>query len=212
MKPSANNKPSENRTPPQYWSMAISGEGGNILTYAVRSGGGYLFLLALGAICLLGGMWAMVWLTSESELTVAGIIFLLLVPGGAMLFGIYCLNIALWLRSEYLLGQFAFVARHFSLFGDKRLEIPRQAIEAISQSYSPPNQSAPTGAPGTWATFVVYRNAGKGKLDDYALDGQDSKEEALWLGQILSKWANVPLKRGFGTEFEEADPNELPEL
>lgn len=205
-------KPSDNETPPQYWSRTISGEGCDVLTYAIREGAGYFVLLALGAALLLGGGCAVYWMTSEGELTVAGIIFLLLAPGGVMLSGVYCLNAALWRRCEYLLGQIAFEARHCSLFGDKHLEIPRHAIEAISQAYAPPKQSAPTGAQGDWVTFVAYRNAASGKLDEYALDGMHSKEEARWLGHILSKWAKVPLKRGFGAEFEEADPGELPEL
>ncbi len=211
MKPSADAATSGNEAPPRYWSRAISGEGCDVLTYAIRDGAGYFVMLALGAALLLGGVRAIYWITSEGELTVAGVIFLLLIPGGAMLFGVYCLNAALWRRCEYQLGLIAFEARHYSLFGNKRLEIPRQAIEAISQAYVPPGKSAPTDAQGNWVTFVAYRDAAKGKLDEYALDGMHSKEEARWLGQILSKWAKAPLKRGFGEEFEEADPDELPE-
>lgn len=203
---------SGNETPPKYWSRAISGKGGDVLTYAVRGGTGYFVLLALGAISLSGGAWAMYWLGSEGELTVAGVIFMLLIPGGAMLFGVYCFNIALWLRFEYLLGLHAFAAHHYSLFGDTHLEIPRRAIVAINQAYVPPGKSASTATQGDWVTFVAYNNAERGKLDEYALDGWHDKEEARWLGPLLSKWAKVPLKRGFGAEFDEADPDELPEL
>lgn len=211
MKPSANTASSDNGTPPKYWSRATSGEGCDVLTYAIRDGSGYFVLLALGAMLLLGGAWAIYWLISEGELTVAGVIFLLLIPGGVMLSGVYCLNAALWRRCEYQLGLIAFEARRYSLFGDKRLEIPRHTIKAISQAYVPPGESSPKGAKGDWVTFVAYHNAERGKLDEYALDGMHSEEEARWLGQILPKWAKVPLKRGFGAEFEEADPEELPE-
>ncbi len=201
----------EQQTPTQYWTQAISGEGGDLLTYAVRSGGGHTFLLALGAACLIGGAWAMFWLLSEGELTIAGAIFLVLVPGGVMLFGVYSLNIALWLRHEYLLSRHALMARTYSLFGDKRMEIPRQAITAIRQSYTPPKSSSAAGTKGDWVVFVAYRKAEGDQLDEFPLDGKHSDEEARWLGPLLSQWAGVPLHRGFGTGFDEADPEELPE-
>ena len=212
MKPPASAAPSGSEAPPRYWSRATSGEGWDILTYAIREGAGYFVLLALGAALLLGGAWAIYWMTSEGELTVAGVIFLLLIPGGTMLSGVFCLNAALWRRCEYQLGSLAFEARHYSLFGDKHLEIPRHVIKEISQAYMPPGKSSPEGAQGDWVTFVAYHNAASGKLDEYALDGMRSEEEARWLGQVLTKWAKVPLKRGFGAGFEEADPEELPEL
>lgn len=198
--------------PPRHWTRSISGEGGDLLTYAVRGGGGHTFLLALGATCLLGGAWAAYWLLSEGELTVAGAIFVLLLPGGAMLFGVHSLNIALWLRHEYLLGRYAFTARAYSLFGDKRTEIARDTITGISQYYTPPKASSPTGAKGEWTTFVAYRLAGDGKPGDFALDGADTEEEARWLGPLLAEWAAVPLKRAHGAAYLEADPDELPKL
>jgi hypothetical protein len=212
MHPTISDAKPSNAEPPQHWTRTISGEGGDELIYAVRNGSGHLFLVALGMACLLGGAWTIYWLATESELTVAGYIFILLVPGGAMLFGVYSLNIALWLRHGYILGQYAFSARSYSLFGDKRQEISRQSIQGIRQSYSPPEESEATGAPGHWVTFVSYIRADNGKPDDFAVDGMRTKAEAQWLGPILSHWANVPLQRGFGAAFEDADPTELPDL
>lgn len=80
---------------PAHWTRAISGEGGEVLTHAVRTGGGHLLLLAWGALCALGGIWAAYWLLADGGLTAAGAIFLILVPGGAILFGADALNIAL---------------------------------------------------------------------------------------------------------------------
>jgi hypothetical protein len=198
--------------PPRYWTRGISGEGGEIISYAVRSGRGYAFLLGLGTVFVLGGAWAMYWLATGGELTIGGLVLILLLPGGAMLFGVYSLNIALWLRHDYLLGRHAFAARSYSLFGDKRLEIPRQAITGISQAYSPPSQGSATGTRGDWVTFVTYRKAETGKTDDYPIDGQHTPEEARWLGALLSGWAGVPLQRGFGAANVEADPDDLPRL
>lgn len=56
-----------------------SGEGASLLAYAVRDG---------SALCLLGGAWAIFRLLSGGELTVAGALFLYLIPGGAVLIGI----------------------------------------------------------------------------------------------------------------------------
>jgi hypothetical protein len=196
---------------PPHWTRDISGEGGERLTYAVRAGGGHAFLVALGALCVLGGAWAAFWLLTEGELTVAGVIFLVLIPGGAMLFGVYALNIALWLRHDYLLGRYALAARTYSLFGDKRHEIARADIVGIRQYHTPPKHSSPSGATGDWTTFVAYRPAG-GKEQEWPLQGADTEAEARWLGPRLAKWANVPLKRAHGAGFEEADPAELPDL
>lgn len=99
---------------PAHCTRAISGEGGEVLTHAVRTGGGHLLLLAWGALCALGGIWAAYWLLADGGLTAAAAIFLILVPGGAILFGADALNIALWLRHEYLLGRHGFPARAYS--------------------------------------------------------------------------------------------------
>jgi hypothetical protein len=198
--------------PPTNWTRAISGEGGEILTHAVRAGGGHVFLLALGALCLLGGVSGAYWLLSEGELTVAGAIFVLLVPGGVMLFGVYSLNIALWLRHDYLLSRHGLSARTYSLFGDKRHEIARGEIVGIRQYYTPPKSSSASSAKGDWTTFIAYQPAGGGKENEWPIQGDDTEAEARWLGPLLARWANVPLKRGHGAGFEEADPAELPEL
>jgi hypothetical protein len=178
----------------------------------LRDGGAHVFLLGLGALCLLGGAWTIFWLLSGGELTVAGALFLFLIPGGAMLFGVHALNIALWLRHEYLLGGLLFAARTYSLFGNKQQEIARAEIVGIRQDYTPPDNSSPTGAKGEWTTFVVYREAAGKRERALPLEGAHSEAEARWLGPLLANWAKVQLRRGHGAGFEEADPSELPRL
>lgn len=186
-----------NKHRPSRETEAISGEGGDLLTYAVRSGGGHTFLLALGAACLIGGAWAMYWLLSEGESTIAGAIFLVLVPGGVMLFGVYSLNIALWLRHEYLLSRHALMARTYSLFGDKRMEIPRQAITAIRQSYTPPKSSSATGTKGDWVVFVAYRKRRKAvNWMSFRWMANTAMKKHAGSGRCCPEWAGVPLHRG----------------
>jgi hypothetical protein len=196
---------------PQYWSRGISGEGGEQLTYAIRGGFGQNLLIALGAACIIGAAWGSYTLLVGGGLTVAGVIFVLLVPGGALLFGLYCLNRALWERHEYLLGRLYFSSRRYSLFGDRKLDVPRQGIEAITQNYTPPKASS-AHDPGTWVTFVTHRDPATGKTAGHALDGMHTPDEARWLGPLLATWAGVRLQRSFAEELEEADPDELPEL
>ena len=197
--------------PPRYWSRTTSAKG-DLLTYAIREGTGFLVLLALAAVAIGGGAWGAYWLAAGGGLTIAGIIFMLMVPGGAIVFGVYSLDAALWRRHEYMLGPGAFEARRLSIFGNKDTSIHRSAITGIQQAYSPPTDSQGRKHPGDWVTFVSYRDGMTGKDSDYALDGMKSKEEAQWLGPLLSEWAKVPLKRGYGAAFDEADPKELPQL
>jgi hypothetical protein len=100
----------------------------------------------------------------------------------------------------------------YSLFGDKRHEIMRADIVGIRQYYTPPKSSSPSGAKGDWTTFIAYRPTGASMEDEWPLDGDGTVDEARWLGPLLARWANVPLKRAHGTSFEEADPSELPKL
>lgn len=129
-----------------------------------------------------------------------------------MLFGVYVLDIELVARTTYLLGSLYFVWTRHSLFGRKSLEIPRHSIKAITQQYSPPGPSDPSGAPGDWTTFVAHQAMGDKKPRDFALDGLKTPDEAAWLGPLLAQWSGMPLQRGFGPAFEEADPAELPAL
>lgn len=39
-----------------------------------------------------------------------------------------------------------------------------------------------------------------------------SVAEARWLGSWVAEWVGIPLKRGFGAAFQEADEKELPPL
>lgn len=149
----------------------------------------------------------MQWLLGGGELAIAGYVFLL-VPVGVSVFGAHCLDIALFARTRYLLGTHGFSARRIALFKSSQTDIPRQAVVEIMQQYSPPSSSAPTGSPGDWVTFLVYRD-GK-RNGEIPLDGMHTPEEAKWLAPLLSRWAGVPVRKGFGPAFEEADPAELP--
>ena len=196
---------------PLFWTIDTTGVEGVRLTYAVRGGVKQLALVAFGAALLLGGLYGVYWLMAGGGLTAAGYVFLL-VPGGVALFGVYVLDIALLARTTYLLGSVLFVWTRHSIFGEKSLEIPRGSVKAITQQYSPPGPSAPTGAPGDWTTFVSYHDTSTGKPNDFALDGLKTPEEAVWLGPLLAGWGGVELRRGFGPAFAEADPAELPAI
>ena len=196
---------------PQYWSRITSNKG-DVLTYAIREGTGFLVSLALAVVFIGGGAWGAYWLLDGGEITIAGIIFLLLVPGGAILFGVHCLDTALWRRNEYLLGSSGLEARRTSIWGNKDSSIHRSAITGIQQAYSPPTESQGRKHPGDWVTFVSYRDGTSGKDTDYALEGMKTKQEAQWLGPLLSEWAKVPLKRGYGSAYDEADPKDLPQI
>lgn len=197
---------------PQFWSQARDESGRTVLTYAVRGGKAGAVLGALGAVCLLGGAWGIYWLLSGAEFTVAAVVFIVVVPGGLIAFGAHCLDTAFWARREYVLGSLGLVARRQSLYGSgATTEIPRASATAVTQRYTPPGRSSPTTSPGTWTTFLAWRRKDRHE-DEFAFDGMHSPEEARWLGPLLAKWAGVPLKRGFGAQFEEADPDELPTL
>ncbi len=195
--------------PPVFWTESISNEGGTLLTYAVRGGAKQAALTALGAGFTLGGAWFLYWLLGDG-LTIAGAL-LLLVPAGGVLFGLYCLDITLLAHTAHLLSRHGLSVRRYSLFGSTNTDIPRQAIVEISQRYSPPGPSAATGSPGDWVTFVVYRPTGDDKATEHAMGGLHTEAEARWLGPLLAEWAHVPLRRGFGAGYEEADPAELPD-
>lgn len=198
--------------PPEFWTQSASGTGGTLLTYAVRGGKARIVLGALGWISLLSGAWFAYWMLSEGEITVAGAILLLLVSGSLVAFGAHCLDIVFRARTEYVMNSHGLIATRYCLWGNKRTEIARSAVLGVAQHYSPPGPSSPSGSPGTWATVVGYRSTKRGRDDELALDGQGSPEEARWLGPLLAKWADKPLRRGFGAEFDEADPADLPSL
>jgi hypothetical protein len=198
-------------SPPIFWSVDASSADGVLLTYAIRGGASRWALLSIGGALLLGGLYSLYWLVAGGDLTVAGYVFLL-VPAGVVLAGVYVLDIALLARTTYFLGGEKFVQLRHSLFGQKSLVIPRRSVQAVTQHYSPPGPSAPSGAEGDWTTFLAYQESGVKKPNEVALEGMRTPEEARWLGPLLAHWAQVPLDRGFGTEFDEADPAELPDI
>lgn len=196
---------------PRYWRCGPDGAGGTRLTYAVRGGGSHAAIIALGGGLVAAGAWGIAWLTAGGGLTVAGWIFLLLVPGGAIVAGLYCLDRMLLARDEYVLASSRFSARTVSLFGGRRTDIARSAIRAVVQHYTPPPAGASSSHPGDWVTFVQWRAPHAGRDADFALAGLHSEAERNWLGPLLAAWAGVPLRRGFSASAAEADPDELPD-
>jgi len=80
------------------------------------------------------------------------------VPGGLVAFGLHCLDTAFWARREYAMNSLGLVARRHSLRGSGTVaEIPRAAVTEVAQRYSPPGPSSPSGSPGTWTTFLVWK-------------------------------------------------------
>ncbi len=195
--------------PPPYWISEPDGSGGIRLCFAIRSGGWNAALVAAGAAIVLTGLWGMHWLTDGGGLTVAGWVFLFLVPGGAVLFGVHVLGRMLWAQTEYVLSRDALTENRRSVWGSRSTTIARQRIAAITQNYTPPRKSEPHGSDGTWVTFIDWSEPGA-RQHDLALDGLGTVAEKQWLGPLLAEWAQVPLKRGFSDGFEEADPAELP--
>jgi hypothetical protein len=197
---------------PAYWTSSKDSRGETTLTYAVRGGMAQVMLAILGATAVSCGIYFTVYIIGGGGVTIAGIVVTIVIGGPLLAFGAHCLDIVFLARTEYLLRRADFIACHSSMWGKKRTEIQRSAITGVAQHYSPPGKSSPTGAPGTWTTFIVSRKkVGKG-IDEFPLDGQGSVEEARWLGPLLAEWAEAPITRGFGGGFEEADEKELPSL
>lgn len=194
---------------PQYWTQTLDGTGATVLTHAIRGGMAPLIMAAFGIACLAGGIGSAYWLITEGEMSIGGAIFILVAPGGVAAFGVYCLNIAVWARTEYAFTRHGVTERRYSVWGDKTRQIERGSIDAISQNYSPP--SSGSGSQGTWATLIEFTDK-QGAYDHLLFDGMDTKAEAQWLGPWVTEWAGVSLKRGFGDAYQEADEKELPQL
>ncbi len=195
---------------PAFWSQSTDGADGSVLTYAVRGGKAQIWLTLLGVLAVAGGAWGAYWLLG-GELTVAGLIFILLVPGGLVAFGIHCLDISWFARTQYTFTSDGLVARRHSAWRNKSSEVIRSNITGIAQHYSPPGSNNSSRNPGTWATILSYRdkmNTGR----ELAFDGMGSPEEARWLGPWVANWAGISLKRTHASAFVEADPQELPKL
>lgn len=197
---------------PSYWTPSVDGRGETTLTYAVRGGKARIMLAILGAAAISGGIGFIVYIIGGGGVTIAGIVLAIVIGGPLLAFGAHCLDTVFLARSEYLLSHSNFIACRSSMWGKKRTEIHRSTITEVAQHYFPPGSSSPSGASGTWTTFLVYgKKIGRG-IDEFPLDGQGSVEEARWLGPLLAEWAKVPLTSGFGSGFEEADEKELPSL
>jgi len=189
---------------PPYWMLMQDASGQTVLSYAVRGGKAKRMLSLLGGACLAAGAWGAYWLLSGGGLTLAGVVLLVLVPGGLMAFGVHCLDTVFWARREYLLGTRGLVSRRYSLRGsgiDK--EIERGAVTGVVQRYAPPSDSEASGSEGTWTTFLAWRRH-DGRLDEYPFGGMGSSAEALWLGPIVAGWAGVLIERGRGPMLEQS--------
>lgn len=182
-----------------------------MLTYAIRGGVAQLAVAALGLACFAAGAYGAFWLLTEGELTLGGALFIVLVPGGAMGFGVYCLNIALWARTEYTFAREGLTVRGYSIWGNTTRQVSRGNIRAVNQHYSPPDSGNAAGSPGTWATILDFTDE-HGADDQLPFEGMGSVAEARWLGSWIAQWVGIPLKRGFGDAFQEADEKELPSL
>lgn len=195
--------------PSQFWAREPDSQGGERLSYAVRGGSSQAVLMGLGMALVAAGLAGALWLARGGGLTVAGWILLVLVPGGAILGGAYLLDRALWARTDYVLGNGMIAVRHVSLFGTRRLEIPRSLILGLVQQYTPPGHSAPAGSEGDWVTLVEWRTP-EGQHKGLVFDGLHTDQERRWLGPLLAEWTRMPIRRGFSASAEEADPAELP--
>lgn len=196
---------------PQFWRKLLDGTGATVLTYAVRESRARFWIGLIGLLSGGAALWMVYWLLSGGGLTVAGVVFLLLVPGCGLAFALHCLNIGWYARSEYTFTADRLVAKRYSLTGNRMMELARAEIVRLAQNYSPPGDSSPTGSTGTWVTILSGRDA-SGKEHEMVFDGFGSPEEARWLGAWLADWTGLTAKRGFSSSFEEADEKELPDL
>ena len=196
---------------PPFWSETADGTGATLLIYAIRGGLAQFAVAVLGVACFVAGASGAFWLLTEGELTIGGMIFIVLVPGGAIAFGVYCLNIAWWARTEYAFTNQQLTARSYSIWGNTTRQVSRSSIRAINQNYAPPESGSAASSPGTWATILDLADE-HGADGQLVFEGMGSAAEARWLGAWVSRWAGIPLKRGFGAAFVEADEKELPSL
>ncbi len=195
---------------PRYWRQQATPSGGTRLVYAVRGGAALWVLLALALMLFAASIASARWLGWGADLTVAGWLLFILLPGGAALAGVYVLDVLFWRQTQYTLDEGTIDVRVRSLFHGHGTQIARAMVTGVEQAYTPPAQDAATGDPGTWAVLVNYR-AIKGHAASLALVGMGSEEESEWLGPLLAQWAKAPLARGFGASVaDEANPAELP--
>lgn len=194
---------------PEFWSVAADDDGGRVLTYAVRGGAAQAVTGALGIGTLLVGLWGAYWLLGDG-ITVGGVVLLALLPGGLLAFGLHCVDIAWFARSEYRFDRYELFAGRYRIWGNQRYGAPRASMVEVEQPYTPPPKNSATGSNGTWATVIHYRDE-KGNAGQLAFDGIGSIAEARWLGGCIAQWApELSFKRGYSAGFDEAAPEELP--
>lgn len=98
---------------PPYWIRMQDASGQTVLSYAVRGGKAKRVLGLLGGACIAAGAWGAYWLLSGGGLTLAGVVLLVLVPGGLVAFGAHCLDTVFWARRDYLLGARGLISRRY---------------------------------------------------------------------------------------------------
>ncbi|QEA11572.1 hypothetical protein [Comamonas flocculans] len=195
---------------PEFWRSETTASGSERLIYAVRGGRAFLPLLVLGAGLIGAGVWGAGALGWGADLTVAGWVLFIVAPGGAVLAGVYVLDVLFWRQHSYTFDASMLRVAERSLFFRRESEIARSLVRGVELAYTPPREDAATGDPGRWATLLEYQRP-DGESATLALTGMGSEEEAHWLGPLLADWAQVKLARGFGAAVaDEADPEELP--
>ncbi len=176
---------------PQFWSLRLDSSGNTVLNYAIHSGKALWLLTLLGTLCIIGSGWSIYALLAEGEITIFGIIFILLIPGAILLFGAHCLATVFVNRVQYQLSPHQLKILEYSLLGPKTTVIAHSAVSSIEQYYFPPSSSTPAGSAGSWTTFVITNHGDR--LENISLVGMRSKQEAKWLGALIAKWANKPI-------------------
>jgi hypothetical protein len=66
-------------------------------------------------------------------------------------------------------------------------------VTHIEQQYFPPPSNSSAGSSGSWTTFVFFNHGSELKVRTF--EGMGSEQERDWLGPIIAKWANKPLRQ-----------------
>lgn len=175
---------------PAYWTTCREPEG-EVLTFAVRGGRYQVLIVVLGAALVASALALAGWLMVGGEMTIAGLIFIVVVPGACLALGAHCLDIALRARTEYRLAAERLTATRYAIWGNRRQEVARSRITRISRRYARPADNMPAGTKGTWGVVVVHQDDG-GRERELHVDGTHASEEATWLRKQLAGWARVP--------------------
>lgn len=174
---------------PEYWT-ANKGPEGEVLTYAVRGGRYQALIIVLGAALVAGALALAAWLLIGGEIAIAGLIFIVVVPGACLAAGAHCLDIALRARTEYRLAPEYLTATRYAIWGNRRQQVARSRITRISRRYARPADNMPAGTKGTWGVVVVHQDDA-GRERELPIDGTHVSEEATWLRKRLAGWARI---------------------